>query len=93
MGLFAPENRTRTPRNQRLYAAMELARTALDAVAALLFLTGSIMFFHEDFHVLARWFFIIGSFLFATRPVLRVLGEIQLLAKGDIDGLADRERR
>lgn len=92
MALFAPQNRTTSDRNRRLYAAFELAHTAVDAAAALFFLIGSVMFFFDALKTPATWCFVVGSVLFAVKPVLRVTREIRLAAEGDVGDLAKRDK-
>ena len=90
MTYFNPENRTRTPRNRRLYAAYEIGYTFFDFLAALSFLIGSILFFSEETKTTATWLFVAGSFFFALKPTLRLAREIHYAAIGDLDDLAAR---
>lgn len=90
MAYFSPENRTSTPRNRRLYAFYEIAYTAADATAALSFLIGSILFFSESTQTAGTWLFVVGSFLFALKPTLRLIREMHYAAIGDLDDVAGR---
>ena len=44
MKLFDRQNRDRTAESRRLYALYEIAHTAVDFIAALSFLVGSVLF-------------------------------------------------
>lgn len=88
--LFRHENRQRSERSKRLYAKLELARTAIDFAAAMCFLAGSVMFFWSALETAAIWFFVVGSVLFAAKPTLSLVREIRLAAAGDDDDLAER---
>lgn len=90
MAYFNPDNRTRTKRNRRLYAAYEIGYTAVDFAAALLFLTGSVLFYSEQTQTVATTMFVIGSFCFALKPTLRLVREIHYAAIGRLDDLAKR---
>jgi hypothetical protein len=90
MAYFNPENRTRTPRNRRLYAAYEIGYTAIDFAAALLFLVGSVLFYSQQTQTFATTMFVIGSICFALKPSLRLAREIHYAAIGDLDDLAER---
>lgn len=90
MGYFNPDNRTRSSRNRRIYALYEIAYTAVDFAAALLFLIGSFLFFSEETQYAATWMFVVGSACFALKPTLRLMREIHYAAIGDYDDLAER---
>lgn len=92
MSMFAPENKTKTERNRRLYAIYEIIYTIVDFGAALLFFIGSIMFFYKSLENPAIWCFVIGSALFAFKPTIRVIRELHYLAIGDLKDLAERAR-
>lgn len=92
MSLFTHENRHRSARTRRLYAAFEIAYTAIDFAAAMAFLAGSVLFFWSSTENAALWCFVVGSVLFATKPTLRLLCELRLAAMGDEEDLADRYR-
>ena len=83
MSFFDPRTRSRSLRNRKLYAAYEIAYTAVDVTAALLFIVGSILFFWESLSVSATWCFLIGSIFFALKPTLRIVREFHMLAEGD----------
>lgn len=83
MAIFDPQNRTRTPRNSRLYALYEIAFTAADFSAALLFLVGSWLFFYPSVENQAIWCFVIGSGFFMLKPTIRMVRELHYLAIGD----------
>jgi hypothetical protein len=90
MTYFNPENRNRTPRNRRLYAAYEVGYTAVDFAAALLFLVGSVLFYSQQTQTIATTMFVAGSICFALKPSLRLAREIHYAAIGDLDDLAKR---
>ena len=87
MSLFAPENATRSDRHRRIHAYYEIAHTAADFLAAILFLVGSVLFFYPQDETLGVWFFVVGSFFFAVKPTLHLAREIHLLAIGDFEDL------
>ena len=90
MALFDPGAHSRSPRHARIYAAYELAHTAVDFAAALLFLVGSILFFWPAWETPAVWCFVIGSLCFALKPTIRLLRELSYLRAGRIEELAER---
>ncbi len=90
MPLFSHENRERNAATRRVYAAYEIAHTAVDFLAAISFLVGSILFLFPDYERPAVWLFIVGSVFFCMKPTLRLAREIQLWRMGRIDQLADR---
>ncbi len=93
MALFDQRNRTLNRHSRRIYAIYEIIYTLVDFGAASLFLGGSIMFFDESLKTPAIWCFVLGSLLFASKPTLRLIREVHLLANGseeDVDALAAR---
>ncbi|CUH78258.1 YrhK family protein [Tropicibacter naphthalenivorans] len=92
MTLFTHENRQKTDRSRRLYAAFEIAHTIVDFLAAICFLIGSILFFWKAYETPAIWLFVIGSAFFALKPTLRLIRELKLAAMGDAEDLAERFR-
>ena len=90
MPLFSHENRERNAATRRVHAAYEIAHTAVDFLAAISFLVGSILFLFPDYERPAVWLFIVGSVFFCMKPTLRLAREIQLWRMGRIDQLADR---
>ena len=90
MAIFRHENRTRSERARRYYAASEILHTAVDFVAALSFLVGSILFFWKSLETAAISLFVIGSFFFAMKPTIRLVRELRLAAMGDEADLAGR---
>ena len=91
MALFDPRTRTRSSRNQRLYALYEVWYTAIDFGAALAFVVGSLLFFSQQTQTAATWMFLLGSILFAAKPTLRLVREMHMLHMGEIDALARRQ--
>ncbi|KUF10276.1 YrhK family protein [Pseudoponticoccus marisrubri] len=90
MSLFHAENRNKSPRAKRVYAAFEIAYTIVDFIAALCFLAGSILFFWEATKTPGIWLFVVGSACFALKPTLRLVRELKLAAMGDAEDLAAR---
>jgi hypothetical protein len=90
MGLFSPENRDRSDRHREIWAAYEVAYTAVDFGAAISFVVGSVMFFFDSLQFAGTWLFLIGSILFAAKPSIRLARELRLAAIGDTEDLARR---
>ncbi|MCZ7674973.1 MAG: YrhK family protein [Roseovarius sp.] len=93
MAIFRHENRQRSERTQRIYAAYEIARTCVDFLAALCFLVGSALFFWPDIETRAIWLFVVGSAFFCLKPTIKLAREIHLWRYGDLDTLARRSDR
>ena len=83
MKLFNPDAHTLSPTHRKIYAWMTLAYTAVDFVAAVLFIAGSALFFSPATAGTATWLFLIGSIFFAMRPTITVAREIAYLSVGD----------
>ena len=92
MQFFNPENRTKSHQNRKIYALYEIAYTAVDFSAAMLFLVGSVLFFYKSLENPAIWLFVIGSACFAMKPTIRIVREIHFLIIGDYSDLAERYR-
>lgn len=90
MPLFAPENRDRSERSRRFWAAFELAYTMIDFGAAICFIIGSMLFFYASLMTVGTWFFLVGSIMFAAKPALTFGCEIKPAAIGDTRDLAKR---
>lgn len=91
MALFEPQNRNRSARHRRLWAAFEVAYTIVDFGAAASFVVGSVLFFFEELQTAGTWLFLIGSILFAAKPSIRLARELKLAAIGDTEDLAKRD--
>ena len=89
MTLFHPENKTRSARHARIWAAYEIAYTFVDFSAAGLFVVGSILFLSPATTYAATWLFIVGSVFFGLKPTLRLIRELKLVALGRPDKVAD----
>ena len=74
---------------QDLSTLYEIAYTLVDFLAATFFIIGSVFFFDEKLMTAGTWLFLIGSILFATKPTLRLLREIQLYKMGEDEDLAE----
>jgi hypothetical protein len=93
MAFFDPRKRLSTEQNRKLYAAYEIAYTLVDFTAAILFVTGSILFFNKSLETIAVWCFLAGSLFFGLKPTIRVVREFQYLAVGDVEDLAKAAER
>lgn len=90
MRLFHPADSRQSPRSDAIYAAYELAYTAVDFAAAALFIIGSALFFSDSTTYAATWLFVIGSVFFAAKPTIRLVREVHLLRLGRMHKLAER---
>lgn len=90
MALFDPSNRNDSPQHQKIYAAYELAFTAVSFAAAVCFVVGSALFFDPSLHSAATWCFLAGSILFAVKPTLSFARELQYARMGEYESLAER---
>ncbi|MEP2474653.1 YrhK family protein [Roseobacter sp.] len=79
MKLFHPDNCKRSDAHKRIFASCELAYTAVDFAAALMFVVGSILFFKESTTYVATWLFLIGSIFFGLRPTIKLYRELAYL--------------
>ena len=67
-----------TDRHAEIWSRYEKIYTALDFVAALSFLVGSVLFYYEALHFSATTMFVAGSAFFAAKPTVRLLRELHL---------------
>ncbi|WP_373636529.1 YrhK family protein [Yoonia sp. BS5-3] len=88
MRIFNPDNHAKSDQHKRLYAICEVAYSAIDFSAALLFIVGSVLFFDESTTYIATWLFLVGSVLFGMRPAVKLYREIGYLRLGDYDDIA-----
>ena len=77
MGLFQTDPH-QSDAHRRVYANYEIARTAVDFLAAVCFVAGSACFFFSATETLALWLFLVGSILFAVKPTLKLAREMHL---------------
>lgn len=91
MNLFHHANRERNADTRRVYALFEIAHTAVDFFAGLMFTIGSVLFFWKQTETAAIWLFTIGSVCFMAKPTIRLAREVKLWRMGQIDKLAARE--
>ncbi len=89
MSIFDPANQQLSDQHRKIYAYTEVAYTAVDFVAALLFVVGSILFFKESTVELGTWLFLIGSIFFGLRPTIKLVREIAYLRIGDLEDAAN----
>ncbi|MBR9762880.1 MAG: hypothetical protein GYB53_04955 [Rhodobacteraceae bacterium] len=90
MRLFHHRNRERNAETRRVYALFEIVYTLVDFLAALCFIAGSVLFFYDSLQTAGTWLFLVGSFLFAAKPSLRLAREVKLWRMGRDDTLAER---
>lgn len=90
MKLFRPSRHERYISDKQYYAWFELAYTAVDVSAALLFVAGSVMFFSQEWQTAGTWCFLIGSVCFALKPMLRIIREFRYVEEDDYEDLAKR---
>jgi hypothetical protein len=90
MRLFDPRDRETTVREARFYAIFELLHTAVDFLAAGLFVVGSILFFSDSTKTAGTWCFLVGSICFALKPTIRLTREIRLASLRHVDRLAEQ---
>ncbi len=77
-GPFSFHRFTRTTRHAEVWSFYEKVYTALDFLAAISFLIGSVLFYYEALHVSATTLFVVGSAFFAAKPTVRLLRELHL---------------
>ncbi|MGV8856019.1 MAG: YrhK family protein [Devosia sp.] len=78
MKLFDEGLRTASAKHARAARRSELARTAVEFLAALAFIIGSVLFFYSPLQLAGTWLFLIGSILFAVRPTIKLVLELHL---------------
>jgi hypothetical protein len=86
--LFDPRKRFSGEYNRKLYAAYEIAYTAVDFGAAIFFVVGSILFLFSSLVPVGTWFFVVGSVFFALRPTIRLVRELSYVADDDYEDAA-----
>ena len=60
----------------RVRATYEWMHLLVDFAAALLFVTGSVLFFYPSRMDAATWCFLIGSVFFAFKPTIRLISKL-----------------
>ena len=90
MSLFHPDNRNLTPRHAEIWAAYEIAYTAVDFLAAGMFVVGSALFFFPSTTYAATWLFLVGSVCFGLKPTIRLMRELKFLSMGRVERVASR---
>ncbi|SDM67694.1 YrhK-like protein [Oryzisolibacter propanilivorax] len=88
--LFSPTNRSRTQAARERFARFELLRSAVQFLAALCFLAGSVIAVLRAPHDISSWLYISGSVLFCSVPAVRLWSEVALYRMGHTDTLAER---
>lgn len=75
---FDPRRAGATARHAEVYGRYQVIYTAVEFLAAVAFVVGSVFFFSESMTLAADWLFLGGSILFAVRPTVSVLREAHL---------------
>lgn len=75
---FKTSLRWTSPRHEVIVRRYEIARTAIEFLAAVAFIVGSILFFYPALVYAGTWLFVIGSVLFAVRPTIRLALELHI---------------
>ena len=68
----------RTRRHGEVYGNYQTVYDTVDALAAIAFIVGSVLFFKASTEVAATWLFLIGSVFFAVRPLVHVARDFHL---------------
>ncbi|MEP4766982.1 MAG: YrhK family protein [Roseibium sp.] len=76
--LFDHSIRSASPDHAETVRRYELYRTLVEFLAAVAFIIGSVFFFYDNLIYAGTWLFVVGSILFAVRPSIRLLLELQL---------------
>jgi hypothetical protein len=76
--MLDPVLRDLSPRHLEVYWRYQVVRTGVDFGAALCFVVGSIFFFSDSTTLLATWFFLVGSILFAVKPTIDMVRSVHL---------------
>ena len=67
-----------TPRHREVYVAYGTVYDCVDALAAIMFIIGSVLFFKTATVTAGTWLFLIGSVFFAVRPVVHVVRDVHM---------------
>lgn len=73
--MFDHALRSASPDHSELVRKYELYRTIVEFLAALIFIVGSVLFSFPALVYAGTWLFLIGLFLFAVRPTIRLMLE------------------
>jgi hypothetical protein len=76
--LLDPALNDLSPRHLEVFWRYQVVRTGVDFGAALCFVVGSVLFFFEKTTIIATWFFLVGSILFAVKPTIDLVRSIHL---------------
>jgi hypothetical protein len=80
----------RPEEHQQIYTFYELLHTAVDFVAAMLFLVGSILLFNSSTVTAGTWMFVAGSVCFGLKPTIRLVREFHYLRPGYFQRIVER---
>jgi len=76
--MFDHALRSASPDHSELVRKYELYRTIVEFLAALTFIVGSVLFFFPELVYAGTRLFLVGSFLFAVWPTIRLMLEPRL---------------
>lgn len=88
--LFSTANRTRSQAARERFARFELLRSAVQFLASLCFLGGSVISMVREPAAVSSWLYIAGSLLFCAVPTVRLWSEVALYRMGHTYTLAKR---
>lgn len=77
MTLFHPDNRNKSNRHKRTHRSYQIGYELVSFSAAVCFVVGSAFYFYESLHSVGTWLFLIGSVLFALKPVISLARELR----------------
>ena len=80
MTTLAPETAKDGAGSDRVSALNDLMHAAIDFVAAISFLVGSVLFFFPAWETTGIWLFVFGSMLFAANPTMKIIRAWRRLA-------------
>lgn len=80
MTLFHPDNRNKSDHHKRIHRAFQIGYELVSFSAAVCFVVGSAFYFYESLHSAGTWLFLIGSVLFALKPVISLARELRYAA-------------
>eukprot|EP00043_Microstomoeca_roanoka_P006518 m.63462 g.63462 ORF g.63462 m.63462 type:complete len:155 (-) comp13448_c0_seq2:143-607(-) len=84
MTFYAVGNRTKSPRHERLWQIYEWAYTIIDLIAGINFFTGSVLLvIGSKTQYEASFFFLVGSFLFGSKPIITLSREFRYACMND----------
>lgn len=64
--------------HSEVYGNYQKIYDSIDALAAIAFIVGSVLFFSEKTQTVGTWLFLIGSIFFAVRPCIHVARDFHM---------------